>query len=318
MLSAFVALAMVPKPEVSAWVVGYNEVSIQRFAERANQLNTIFMEYYTVDKDGLPVRRGERYRTAFMQAREIAKKHKVTFYGMINNYANEGIEDFEPKRMTKALATPESRTLLASGLVKMLKEDGASGVDLDFESLKGDDRDRYSAFVVALAKELHRAGLKLSVTVHPKEEPIGGWDGTKSQDYRALGAVADRFNVMTYDYSWSTSDAGAIAPNAWVERVISFTKTQVLASKIGVGIAQYGYDWTKKPAASLSWPEFAQRKSTVDLASGELVDGKARFSGAEAFRQKYQLATKLGVGSVAFWYCGSEDPAIWDFLPVRR
>ena len=109
-----------------------------------------------------------------------------------------------------------------------------------------------------------------------------------------------------------------LACNAWVERVISFTKTQVLASKIGVGIAQYGYDWTKKPAASLSWPEFAQRKSTVDLASGELVDGKARFSGAEAFRQKYQLATKLGVGSVAFWYCGSEDPAIWDFLPVRR
>ena len=79
-----------------------------------------------------------------------------------------------------------------------------------------------------------------------------------------------------------------------------------------------GYDWTKKPAGSPEWPDFRKRKYTTDPASGEYVDGKVRFSGAEAFRQKYQLAAKLGVKSIAFWYCGSEDPKIWDMLPTRR
>ena len=312
------SLVVLAKPEVTAWVVGYNEASVKRFAEHADQLDAIFMEYYTVSYEGLPIRR-DRYAATFAKAREIAKKHHVQFYGMINNYAQDhGLEDFDPKRITVALASAESRKALAEGLVKMLKLDGAAGVDLDLESMKGDDRDRYSAFAATLAKLLHQEGMKLSITVHPKEEVIGGWDGVKAHDYKALGAVADRFNIMTYDFSWSTSEAGPIAPNNWVERVIKFGASQMPVNKIGMGVACYGYDWTKKPAGNPEWPDFSKRTYTTDPASGEYVDGKVRFSGAEAFRQKYQLATKLGVRSIAFWYCGSEDPKIWDLLPKRR
>jgi spore germination protein YaaH len=318
MIASLIFFATASKPEVSAWVVGYNPISIQRFQERAKQLDTVFMEYYTVTPSGMPVRR-VRYDKTFALAREIAKRNRVEFYGMINNYSDgEGTDGFEPTRMTKAVATAESRAAHVAELVKMLKQDGAQGVDLDFESMKGDDRDRYSAFVALLAKALKRESMKLSVTVHPKQEVIGGWDAVKAQDYKALGAVADRFNVMTYDFSWSTGPEGAIAPNDWVERVITFAATQVPANKIGVGIACYGYDWSKSPATSLTWPDFNAKEAKIDPPSGELINGKAHFSGAEAFRQKYQIATKLGIKSVAFWYCGSEDPAIWSFLPTRR
>ncbi len=318
MVAILNVLAFAAKPEISAWVVGYNEGSVTRFAERADQIDTVFMEYYTVSYEGLAIRR-DRYASTFAKAREIAKKHKVQFYGMINNYADDhGLDDFDAKRMTIALATSESRKALATGLVGMLKQDGAAGVDLDLESMKGDDRDRYSAFAATLAKLLHKEGMKLSVTVHPKEEVLGGWDGVKAQDYKALGSVADRFNIMTYDFSWSTSQAGPIAPNNWVERVIKFGASQVPVNKLGMGVACYGYDWTKKPASNPTWEEFLKRTYTTDPASGEYADGKVRYSGAEAFRQKYQLATKLGVASIAFWYCGCEDPKIWDFLPTRR
>ena len=318
MIATLLAPILFAKPEVSAWVVGYNDESIKRFEERAKQLNTVFMEYYTVNPNGMPVRRS-RYDKTFAKAREIAKKNQVEFLGMINNYSDgEGIDGFEATRMTKAVATSESRSAHVVELVKMLKEDGAQGVDLDFESMKGDDRDRYSTFVGLLARALHKEGMKLSVTVHPKQEIIGGWDAVKAQDYKALGSVADRFNVMTYDYSWSTGPEGAIAPNDWVERVIAFAATQVPSSKIGVGIACYGYDWSKKPATSLAWSDFKPKNPKVDPTSGEIIDGNTHFSGAEAFRTKYLLATKLGVKSVAFWYCGSEDPAIWKLLPTRR
>ena len=317
MITALLSAALFARPEVSAWVVAYNPVSIKRFEERADQLNTVFMEYYTVSKEGLPIRRPQ-YQMAFLKASEISKKHRVQFYGMINNYVSgEGIEGFDAVRMTKAVATPESREAFAASFTKMLKEDGVQGADLDLEAMKGDDRDRFSALVASIAKHLHKERLKLSVTVHPKQEVIGGWDAVIAQDYKALGSVADRFNVMTYDYSWSTGPEGAIAPTEWVKKVIQFAATQVPVQKIGVGIACYGYDWTKNPAISLTWGDFKAKGAKLDPLSGELVEGKIHFSGAEAFRQKYQLATKLGVGSVAFWYCGSEDPSIWKFLPIR-
>ena len=145
----------------------------------------------------------------------------------------------------------------------------------------------------------------------------GNWDGPKALDYKALGAAADRFNVMTYDFSWDSGPEGPIAPNDWVERVMTFTKSQVDASKIGMGVACYGYDWSKKPAASLSWDDFGARKFAVDNRSGEYLDAHIHYSGAKAFEQKYALATRLGVGSVAFWYCGSEDPGIWKIVPRR-
>lgn len=319
MVSVVLPLLFAAKPQVTAWVVGYNPTSIQRFEERASQLDAVFTEYYTVNKEGKLERR-KQYDKTFAKAREIAKKHRVQFYAMINNYGvDDGVEiGFEPTRVTKFLATNETREAFANDLVKFLKEDQAIGVDLDLESLNADDKDRYSAFVAALSKAAHKEGLKVSVTVHPKETVDGNWDGVKAHDYKALGATIDRFNVMTYDFSWSTSPAGPIAPNDWVERVIKFAKSQMDASKIGMGIPCYGYDWSKKPTGSLSWKDFEGRKYTVDERSGEYVDGQIHFSGGNAFRAKYDLATKLGIGSVAFWYCGSEEPAVWKFLPIRQ
>ena len=113
MISALLSLVLAAKPELSAWVVGYNEVSVQRFEERAKYFNTVFMEYYTITATGIPVRRPQ-YEKAFSKARDIAKKNGVQFFGMINNYAAEkGLDDFDPLRMSKALATSESRMGLA-------------------------------------------------------------------------------------------------------------------------------------------------------------------------------------------------------------
>jgi spore germination protein len=318
MITSLLTLFLLPRPQITAWVVAYNPDSIKRFAEHADRFDAVFMEYYAMTADGLPVRR-DRYTATFSKARAIAKKHQVQFYGMINNYADDkGIEDFDPIRLHKALATSESRLAFASGIVKMLKQDGAAGVDLDLESIKGDDRDNYTAFVTTLSRMLHREGLKLSVTVQAKAEVVGSWDGVKALDYKALGAAADRFNIMTYDFSWSTGPEGPIAPNDWVERVMKFGASQMSASKVAMGIACYGYDWSKKPAGNPEWSEFKKLPFTIDPKSGEYISGMTHYSGLEAFRQKYQMATKLGIGSVAFWYCGSEDPKVWAMLSNRR
>ncbi|MBS1703024.1 MAG: hypothetical protein JST12_15265 [Armatimonadetes bacterium] len=318
MVTAVLALMFAAKPQVTAWVVGYNPASVQRLAEHADQLSTIFMESYMVNADGMPARR-EANRDATNRARSIAKDHHIEYYAMINNYEEgSGSDGFDPVRMTKAVATEQTRFSLAMSLMLLAKEDKADGVDLDIESMKADDRDRYSAFVKTLARLLHGQKMKLSVTVHPKQEARGTWDGNQAQDYKAIGEWADRVNIMTYDFSWSSSPEGPIAPNDWVERVISFAKTQIDPKKIGMGIACYGYDWSTSPGRSVGWDDLSTKPTAIDPKSGEVVDGKLHFGGAESFRQKLDLATKFGVGSVAFWYCGSEDPAIWKLIPNRE
>lgn len=318
MILPIVAGMAFASPQVTAWIVGHNPKSLERFRERANQLDAVYMEYYTLSKEGKLIRR-DAYKKTVSEAQKVAKAHKVEFLVMLSNYANDDGKEigFERERVAKAIATKDSRQAFANELVRFLKADGAAGIDLDIESLKAEDKNSYSAFVTTIAGALHHAGLRVSVTVHPKDNLEGNWDGPKAHDYAALGSVADRFNVMTYDFSWDSGPEGPIAPLDWVERVVSFTKTQVSPSKIGLGIACYGYDWSKKPAASMTWEDIGMRSFKVDERSSEFVDGKLHFSGAPAFRAKYQLAKKLGVGSVAFWYCGSEDPDVWKLVPRR-
>jgi spore germination protein len=316
MLALIIAAANTPK--VTTWVVGYQPNSIKVFEQRAKQIDTAFTEFYTVDKNSQAVRRTQ-YGGMVSQARSICRKSGTQFFVMVNNYATDiAQEGFEATRMTKALASVESRKKLADQLTQMVIEDQAQGIDLDFESLVKGDRDRYSAFVAQLAKTLHAKKKLLSVTVHPKETVEGTWDGNMAQDYKALGSSADMFNIMTYDAHWSSSDPGAIAPNAWVERVMNFAKSQVEPRKLGMGIACYGYDWSQTPAVSLIWPDVANRKFQIDESSQELVDGKLYFGGAKSFANKYQMAKRLGVRSIAFWYCGSEEPEIWKFLERRN
>jgi spore germination protein YaaH len=318
MITILATLALVTTPKVSAWVVGYNAASVQRLKEKARQLDIIYTEYYAVDKNGTAFRRA-KYAEMVKQARETSSKNGVEFFVMANNYSvDEGVpEGFEATRLTKAFATSQSRSKLCNDLVKMVLEDKAVGLDLDFESLSGKDRDKYSSFAAELARELHKKGKKLSVTVHPKQDVDGGWDGAQAHDYAALGKVSDRLNIMTYDFSWSTSPAGPIAPLDWVGRVIDFAISQVPAGKLGMGIACYGYDYKTKPAESISWEQMVGKKTTIEPLSGELRFEEIRFSGAKAFQAKYDLAKKKGVGAVAFWYCGSEEPGVWNLIPKR-
>ena len=180
------------------------------------------------------------------------------------------------------------------------------------------DRNAFSSFVSALAKALHGQKKILSVTVHPKESEPGNWDGPKAQDWKAIGAAADRVKIMCYDVHWSTSDAGAIAPTDWVVRVAKFAMTVMPKEKVDIGVAWYGYDWRAKPATSLTFPDLSRLPFRLDESSGELVQaGRVYFSGRAAFEQKVAALKALGINKVSAWYCGSEEPDVWRVIPSK-
>jgi spore germination protein YaaH len=302
--------------EVSAWVVPFNQASIDTFEQRAAKLSEIMPQRYTVSADGSVVMNTLWSDSNWARVQATAKKFKVRMLGMVNNY--EDPDGFDSKRMTLLLNSPKKSQAAVAKLVELTQKDGLDGIDLDFESLAATDRKAFSEFVGALAKGLHAKKKILSVTVHPKTEEPGNWDGPKAHDWKAIGAAADRVKVMCYDVHWSTSDAGSIAPTEWVVRVAKFALSQMPASKVDIAVAWYGYDWRVKPATSLTYADLSRLPFRVDAASGELVQAdKVYFSGRAAFEQKIAALKPLGINKVSAWYCGSEDPDVWRLIPSK-
>lgn len=326
MFALMLAAHMIAKPiELSAWLVWWDGGrSLASFEVNAHRMSDVCVEWLTVDEEGNAIRR----ETSTAQNRErvitIAKRHGVRTFAMVANVLGG---EFDASPVRKFLETPESRQAHAEALVALAKEDGFDGLDLDYESLPASTRDAFSDFVERCARVCRQEGLLLSIAVHPKESEPGSWDGPMAQDWKRIGAAVDVFRIMTYDFSWSTSEAGPIAPNDWVERVGRFAIANMPAVKVEIGIAAYGYDWRGRQGESMDWSTWQERvrqhgEPTRDPASREAVlrydDRTAHFSDAEAIRPKMEIARRLGVRGLAMWRLGSEDPALWQVLDEFR
>ena len=303
---------------VAAWVVFWNPTSVPAFAAHPGGLDEALVEWTGVDEKGMPFRRP---RTAEQEATlRAAAKGKTVLYGMANNYVDPA--GFDAARMSLMLNDPTRRKAHVEALATIAGQDKLDGFDLDYESLKADDKDEFTLFVRDLAAALHRNKRKLSVTVHPKQEDDGSWDGPKAQDYAAIGKWADVVRVMAYDFSWSTSKPGPIAPDDWVRRVAKYAISRIPAKKVSLGIPCYGYDWSKTPATSLTYDDYLRgwggRALNLAPDSGEDSETTMRFAGAAAFARKLAIAKELGLGGVSFWYVGSEDPYVWKLLRSQR
>lgn len=305
-------IAPPPLPAHSGWVVFWNPASVASFRAHADKLTEVMPEWTMVAPDGTALRRPE-FRTERVAFAREAKARGVRVLGMASNYVQP--TGFDPKRMTLMLATPTGRKIHAAALARIVREDGLDGVDLDYESLVASDRENFSLF----AEELDRAlkGKTLSVTLHPKAEEPGGWDGPRAQDYVRIGRAADVVRIMAYDQHGPWSDFGPVAADLWAETIMRFAASLIPPRKLEIGVAAYGYDWGRKPAASLVYPDLPLEGRTTDPASGEIVVGKATFGGTDSLRRKREIAARLGLRGTSQWYIGSEEPAMWGVLPSR-
>lgn len=150
------------------------------------------------------------------------------------------------------------RNALIDLLVQRTRAVGADGLDLDWENFAFNDgsgtwsstRRVLNPTVRRLAKKLHNHDKLLSVTVPVGAAPLtasgaprlGG--GYSVFDWKRLAAAADRLNLMTYDYSFSSP--GPIGPQYWVKQAVTAATRSVAAAdrrKIVVGVPLYGKSW---------------------------------------------------------------------------
>jgi spore germination protein YaaH len=233
--------------------------------------------------------------------------------------------------VSRIIADPALTTVNIESLVQLAVTQGYDGIDLDYENLSASDRLAFTSFVNQLAVALHANGKLLAVNLYAKTSEPGTWGGPQAQDWWAIGQVVDQVRIMTYEYHWSTSGAGPIAPVDWVGDVLAFARTTMPAEKIMQGVPLYGYDWVGQSGVDVVWEQtmalVKQYGATVrwDAASAsswfEYVAKRARhtvwFENASSVDAKLQVNISQGVGGVSFWRLGGQDPEVWSTLRNR-
>jgi spore germination protein len=258
---------------------------------------------------------------------KTAKSIGATSYAMLQNtYRGRFSKDVGHK----ILSNPKVRKVAADNILKLLKEEGFAGVNIDFEGIGREDRDNYTAFVRELSGVLKPQGylVTLSIPAKKKEDPTNSWSAPF--DYWELGAVADKIMIMTYDEHWSSSVAGPIASVEWVEQCMKFATSAIPSEKILMGIAAYGYDWQvgskrakavpsstaiemwRSPDTKPGWDEVSQVPFYKYVAKN--IQRVVYFEDARSTGEKLEIVNKYKLGGIAIWRLGYEDPGIWTVI----
>ncbi|MGA9750725.1 MAG: glycosyl hydrolase family 18 protein [Acidobacteriota bacterium] len=307
---------------VSGWSLGDGD-SLNRAAQ-CRAIDEIDLDWFTSQKNGTVV---QGYDDPALVA--AARAAGLLVMATVSNWS-EGKNGFDPAVPRAILRGPRKMRRHAADLAALCDSLGYDGIDLDWESLKAKERDRFSDFVEELAADLHAEGKGLAIAVHPKTSEPGDWSGAKAEDWLRLGAAVDEFKVMTYDYSGPWSPPGPIAPPDWIDAVLTFAQSEVPPEKIMMGLPFYGYDWSAGSAIGLDWADvqslIAQYAPTVTRdPSGEEtftytdamgIVHTVFYQDGQSLEEKIQVLTGKhpDIRGIAIWVLEREDPSFWGLI----
>jgi chitinase len=162
----------------------------------------------------------------------------------------------------QAAASPAKLSTFINSLTNFMAIRGYDGVDIDWEPLPASDAQQYTNLVNGLRSALNGFSQHKLLTAAAGAYPSYGDSPTEQyQMFAALQSQFDQINIMTYDLSgpyggwvtWFNSpiydggyrfpSTGGLVPSV-DGTVANFLANGVVAAKLGIGIAFYGYRWT--------------------------------------------------------------------------
>lgn len=275
----------------------------------------------------------------------FAKSQSLPLYPTVSDY-NEDIGAFDPAISHSILNDRALSAGTVKQLVKLAKEGGFAGINLDFEKVEPRNRAAFCAFVKTLGNALHASNKKLIISIPPKlsdTEP----EYLQGYDYKALGAAVDYFQVMTYDQvgpGWSSGGfhneawPGPESGFDWQQALFSYAVSRVPASKVLAGLPAYGQDYsighrvhwsayqeiiaehraaTHRDAASATpYATWGPVKSFADGVewTPERAQPVLWYDDAASIKTKTALVTRLGLGGTSVWAMGYENAEFWAAL----
>lgn len=325
-----------PALEYNTWIPSWGSVSglnsLQDNQENNPDFKTISPVWYEVKSDG-----------SLITKYPSNKSELLKYLRDENIKVIPAIAMFDHELFTEVLQNDVNLKRHIENIVSTVIANDYDGIDLDYESTKLSDKEKYFEFIISLSKKLNEIDKELVVTVVAKwgeEIRYPSLVETRQvQDWKEIAKYASEIRIMAYDYTFiKASLPGPIAPLDWVRQVADYAVTQAEPNKFSLGIALYAYQWkTSKDnpdfnyvvnflhntngSASADAYQYKQVKDIVNDNVGERSNYEAEtlftytkgdwkyalsyFSPADV-KARVDLAEKYGFKSVTFWRLGNE------------
>ncbi|MGE5583270.1 MAG: glycosyl hydrolase family 18 protein [Bacillota bacterium] len=236
--------------------------------------------------------------------------------------------NFSGSTINRMLSNSSSRSRAISGIVRTIVENGYQGVNIDFENVPAGARQYLTAFFQELAAELRPKNLLVTASVPAKSYDDRSSNHGGAYDYRAIAPYLDQVMIMTYDEHYAGGPAGPVASYPWVEKVVNYALNYFPNSKIVLGIAAYGYDWSWTGTKALHYsaiqslikkyhviPKWdAKNKVPYFTYKSWGVTHQVWYENRNSTAAKVDLVRNYNLRGVAVWRLGYEDPGIWSAI----
>lgn len=260
---------------------------------------------------------------------EDALEYQVAPFMVLTNLKPGG--GFSSEIMQKILNNDYIQDILINNILDTVKSRGYYGVDIDFEYVYPEDKEKYEDFLRKLTTVLHSEGYKITAALAPKTRREQKGILYESHDYAVIGDIVDKVLLMTYEWGYILGPPMAVAPINEVEKVLQYAVTEIDSKKILMGIPNYGYDWTLPykegtRAKVISNPEAVeiarrygaeiQYDKTAQSPYFNYYDENRRehivwFEDARSIDAKLKLVEKYDLGGIFYWTIMKPFPQNW-------
>lgn len=208
------------------------------------------------------------------------------------------------------------------------------GVTIDFENLRSNMRDNFTAFLRELGDRLETINKSLYVTVQPNMKNSSYFDG---YDFKAIGDIADKVILMAYDYNaknisqdvmesgFTTTPVTPFDEVYYALKTITSDTTGVSdKSKIVLGLSMSNVGWTVADGriTNSSGNRYSYSKIAEMINNGAEVkysdkyrnpyliyngeDGQeiVWYENSQSIKDKIKLAEMFGVNGISVWRLG--------------
>lgn len=254
-----------------------------------------------------------------------ANNNGIKAFAMITN-------NFDGAIAKSLLESSQNRTNLINNIVNGLKLNGYKGVNIDLEGVYYYDRSYLTTFMNELYTALHPQGFYVTMAAPAKtsDSPSASWSG--AYDYAALPNYSYQIVLMTYDEHYPGGTPGPIASIGWVENVIKYAVTVIPRSKVLLGTAAYGYDWSGSTtkayglsgiynlalttASTINWDSVSQAPyfNYIDSTG---ISHSVWFENAQSLNYKLDLVNSYNLSGIAIWRLGLENADYWTSIKTK-
>ena len=267
---------------------------------------------------------------------DISSKYSSSYYSKAKEYGykiwpiiTNGIDSasYSANDTSALLKSEYNRENFIKNIREIAKKDKIDGINIDFESMKDDDRELYTQFIRELTPILRNEGITVSVDFY----------FVKYIDRQRIGDVADYVILMGYDQkgAWS-SEAGSISSVKIVEEQLNslINDSKIESNKIILGVPFYTRLWniknvSEKPTTKIYsmqdcqdfitdnnitpvWDEDAGQ-NYAEVKKGDLTY-KLWIEDKDSMKKRVELINKYNLAGVSAWRKGLETEDIWQTI----